>query len=140
MMAFLLDTNVIAESSRPKCDPNVAAWMKSAPPENFFLSAITVGEVVHGLETTKNAATRRRLTEWWYGQVLPAFAGRVLPVDEDVAERWGQLKAETRKRGFTLADLDGLIAATAFLHGLPVVTRNKKDFGRTGVMVINPWE
>ncbi|MBX3461450.1 MAG: type II toxin-antitoxin system VapC family toxin [Planctomycetes bacterium] len=139
-MALLLDTNVIAESGRAKCDPKVAAWMQTVAPEDFYLSAITVGEVVHGLEIMKDNAARRRLTQWWYAQVLPAFEGRVLPVDEAVAERWGQLKAKARQQGFALADLDGLIAATALVHGLPVVTRNKKHFTRTGVMVINPWE
>jgi predicted nucleic acid-binding protein len=139
-MAFLLDTNVIAESGRAKCDPKVSAWMQTVPPEEFYLSAITVGEIVHGLEIMKDNAARRRLTAWWFTQVLPAFEGRVLPVDEVVAERWGRLKAAARKQGFPLADLDGQIAATALVHSLPVVTRNKKHFGRTGVMVINPWE
>jgi toxin FitB len=139
-MAFLLDTNVIAESSKPKCDPMVEAWMQSVAPDQFYISAITVGEIVRGLEVMKDNAARRRLTAWWYNQVMPAFDERILPVDETVAERWGQLKADAKKQGFGLSDLDGLIAATALQHGLPVVTRNKKDFGRTGVMVINPWK
>lgn len=139
-MAFLLDTNVIAESSRAKCDPNVAAWMKSVSPDQFYLSAVTVGEIVYGLEVMKDSAARRRLTKWWYVQVLPAFRDRVLPIDDAVSERWGQLKARAKSQGFVLADLDGLIAATALTHRLPVVTRNRKDFGLTGAMVVNPWE
>lgn len=139
-MAYLLDTNVIAESGRAKCDARVAAWMQTVSPDQFYLSAITVGEIVRGLEIMKDIAARRRLTGWWYAQVLPAFEGRVLPVDEAVAERWGQLKAHAKKQGFAIADLDGLIAATAVVHSLAVVTRNKKDFGRTGVMVIDPWQ
>ena len=140
MMAYLLDTNVIAESSKAKCDPKVQAWMQSVPPEEFYLSAVTIGEIVRGLEIMKDSAARRRLTEWWYTNVLPAFDDRVLPVDEAVAERWGQLKARAKKASYALADLDGQIAATALVHKLPIVTRNKKDFGRTGAMVISPWE
>jgi len=138
-MTFILDTNVLAESSKVHCSPKVAAWMATQPSDELYLSAITVGEVVRGLELLPDGPQRRRLSKWWYNVVFPAFENRILPVDAEVAERWGQVKAHAKKSGYTLHDLDGLIAATALVHGLAVATRNVRDLGRAGVMIVNPW-
>ena len=118
---------------------NLEAWLEDADDEQLFLSVITIGEVMEGL-TAMPVGKRRSGIQLWINDVLrPWFAGRVLPVDETIAERWGVLAGQRRLQGRPLGVADGLIAATALEHDLTVVTRNVKDFESLGVMVFNPW-
>jgi len=135
---FVLDTNVISELRRPeRADPKVAAWALSMPVASFFLSVITVLELELGvlLMERKDKAQGLVFRSWIDEQVMPRFDGRVLPIDTAVAQRCARLHAPNRR-----AERDALIAATALVHGMTVVTRNSADFESTGVRILNPWE
>jgi toxin FitB len=134
---FLLDTNVISELRRPdKADRNAVAWANAIPAANFFMSAISILEIELGarLIERKDAAQGAVLRAWINGQILARFEGRILAVDTAVAQRCAQLHVPNLR-----AERDALIAATALVHGLTVVTRNVGDFEPTGVTLINPW-
>jgi toxin FitB len=136
---YLLDTNVVSELRKAKAgkaDPNVVAWAASVPFGSLFLSAITVLELESGvlLVERRDAAQGALLRSWLDSHVLPAFHGRVLSVDIAVAQRGARLHVPDPR-----AERDALIAATALVHGMTVVTRNVVDFQRTGVALINPW-
>jgi predicted nucleic acid-binding protein len=136
---FLLDTNVVFELRKArasKADPRVAAWAAAAPPVTLFLSVITVHELEMGtlLVERRDPAQGAILRAWLDDHVLPAFAGRVLPIDTLVARRSAALHVPDPR-----PIRDALIAATALVHGLTVVTRNVSDLAPTGAKVLNPW-
>ncbi len=137
---FVLDTNVVSELRRAKsgkADKNVTAWALSVPHGGLFLSAITILELETGalLVERRDPAQGAILRAWIDGHVLPAFAGRVLPVDTTVAQRCARLHVPDPR-----SDRDSIIAATALVHGMTVVTRNVSDFEQTGVPILNPWD
>ncbi|HEX5723847.1 MAG TPA: type II toxin-antitoxin system VapC family toxin [Longimicrobiaceae bacterium] len=138
-MRYLLDTNVISEGTKPAPDPGVAAWLQGQPPLDLAISVLTFGEVWKGAVLLP-AGQRRTVLESWVSQVLPRqFLGRVFPVDGQVALEWGRLAAEGRTAGRELPVIDGLLLATAAVHGLTLVTRNERDCAGRGVPVFNPW-
>jgi predicted nucleic acid-binding protein len=135
---FLLDTNVISELRVPKrADINVLAWASSQPVAAQFLSSITVLELELGVlqKERKDVTQGAVLRAWLDGQVLPQFAGRVLAFDQSVALRCARLHVPDPR-----AERDAVIAATALVHGMTVVTRNTDDFKATGVPLLNPWK
>ena len=134
---FLLDTNVVSELRRPdKADRGLAAWAAGAVPAELFISAITLFELELGtlLAGRRDAAKGRVLRDWLDRQVTPAFVGRILPVDAAVAQRCAALHVPDPR-----PQRDSLIAATALVHRLTVVTRNTRDFEPTSVALLNPW-
>jgi predicted nucleic acid-binding protein len=136
---FLLDTNVISELRKVhsgKADPHVAAWADSVDVVDLYLSVITVQELEIGvlLAERRDATQGALLRAWFSSRVLPAFAGRVLSVDIEVALRSASLHVPDSR-----PVRDGLIAATALVHGMQVVTRNTIDFEPAGVRTLNPW-
>jgi predicted nucleic acid-binding protein len=134
---FLLDTNVVSELRRPdRADPNVVAWAGDIPAVQFFLSVITVLEVERGalLVERRDAAQGGVLRAWIDNQLLVRFQSRILPVDTAVAQCCARLHIPDPR-----AERDALIAATALVHGMTVVTRNVKDFDPTGVETLDPW-
>jgi predicted nucleic acid-binding protein len=134
---FLLDTNVISELRRPdKADRNVVSWAGTIPAASFFLSAISILEIELGalLIARRDAAQGAILRAWIDDQLLPRFEARILAVDTAVAQRCARLHVPDPR-----AERDALIAATAMVHGLTVVTRNIPDFEPTGVALLNPW-
>ncbi|MDN4988104.1 type II toxin-antitoxin system VapC family toxin [Bradyrhizobium arachidis] len=135
---FLLDTNVISELRQPaKADRNAVAWANAVPAASFFVSVISILEIELGarLIERKDAARGAILRSWIDGQVLTRFEGRVLAIDTAVAQRCAQLHVPNPR-----AERDALIAATALVHGLTVVTRNVRDFEPMGVRLLNPWD
>jgi len=137
---FLLDTNVVSELRKirsGKADPHVAAWADSVEAETLFLSAITVLELEIGILQVerRDHAQGILLRTWLESYVLPAFEQRIFSVDVAVAQRCARLHVPDRR-----SERDALIAATAMVHGLTVVTRNIHDFKETGVLLLNPWE
>ena len=136
---FLLDTNVVSELRKVragKADVRVAAWAVGAPPASLFVSAITVQELEIGvlLAERRDTAQGAILRRWLEDHVLPAFAERVLAVDTAVARRSAALHVPDPR-----PVRDGLIAATALVHDLTLVTRNLADFEPTGAKLLNPW-
>ncbi|MBI2755944.1 MAG: type II toxin-antitoxin system VapC family toxin [Chloroflexi bacterium] len=138
-MSFLLDTNVVSEWTRPQPDRGVVEWLASIDEDRTFLSVVTLAELRFGIE--RLAAGRRRASlQAWLDQDLAArFTGRVLGVDETVAQAWGSILARALADGHTISSLDGFIAATAQTADLTLVTRNVRDFLGAGVTVYNPW-
>ena len=133
MTGFLLDTNVPSELTRPQSDPHVEAWLDAADDELLFLSVVSLGEMLKGLTVLPASKRRRDLQQWIDETMRPWFDGRMLPVTERIAERWGILAGECHLRGKGLSVSDGLIAATALEHGLTIATRNVRDFADLGV-------
>jgi predicted nucleic acid-binding protein len=139
-MMYLIDTNVVSEFRREsvgKADRQVSAWARSVPAESMFLSAICILEIETGtlLMERRDKAQGATLRAWMENHVLPAFAGRILPVDTPVAMRCATLQVPNPR-----SYRDALIAATALVHGMTVVTRNVPDFEPTGVAILNPWQ
>lgn len=137
---YLLDTNVVSELRKVragKADPNLVTWSDSTDASSLFISAITVLELETGvlLIERRDPAQGAMLRAWLDRHVLPAFEGRVLPVDTAVAQRCARLHVPDRH-----AERDALIAATALVHDMTVVTRNVADFSTSGVRMLNPWE
>jgi predicted nucleic acid-binding protein len=138
-MMYVLDTNVVSELRKVrlgKADANVVRWTYSVDAADLFLSAISIMELELGVLAIerKDAAQGAMLRTWLDQNVLPEFAGRTLPVDSAVALRCARLHVPDR-----CGERDALIAATALVHGMAVVTRNVDDFKPTGVTIINPW-
>lgn len=133
---YLLDTNVISELRKPHADTNVVAWAKSVIAPRMFISAITLKELETGVLRIerRDAVQGKILRTWLKHHVMPAFDNRILPVDTAVAIRCAGLHVPDRAN-----ESDALIAATALVHGLTVVTRNVADFQSSGVQLINPW-
>jgi toxin FitB len=137
---FVLDTNVVSELRKAKAgkaDRNVAAWAAGVPADALFLSAITILELETGVLLVQRRDPKQGalLRVWLDQHVLPAFSGRVLPVDTAVAQRCAALHVPDPR-----SDRDALIAATAMVHDMVMVTRNVADFASTGVRLINPWD
>lgn len=139
MSDFLIDTNVISEVLRSIPDAQVVAWSQNIPKERLFLSVVSFGEMRKGL-TIMPAGARRSQLERAIDGLIPAwFAGRIMPMSQTIAERWGVLEGQRQIMGRPLHVPDAQIAATALEHGLTLVTRNVKDFEGIGVTILNPW-
>ena len=139
MSAFLVDTNVISEFTRPQPDPRVIDWLDAQTPESLYVSVVSIGEIRLGIEDLPTGKHRAAL-EKWFQEGLPAwFESNLLPVTRNIADRWGRLTIEAKRKGSVITTADGLIAATALEHGLTMVTRNVSDFRVCGVDIVNPW-
>lgn len=135
---FLIDTNVISElRKRDRAEPRVLAWADQTDEADFRLSCITLLEVRYGalLIQRRDPIQGKLMLAWFARDIVGAFAGRILPIDENVAIACAALHVPDPK-----PDRDAYIAATALVHDLTVVTRNTRAFGGTGVKLFNPWE
>ncbi len=139
-MAWLLDTNILSELRRPKPEQRVAAFVAACPLDELHISVVTLAEIRFGIQLVAEPNRRAELNEWLTHQVRPMFDGRVLPVTEDIMLKWRLLVEEGRKIGHTFSQPDLIIAATAMHHGLTVVTRDRSDFDKARVAVVNPWD
>lgn len=139
MSGFLLDTNVISELIKPRPNPGVTTWITSVEEDQLHLSVLTLGEIRKGINSLATNTRRVSLETWLQHDLVVRFVGRILDIDQDVADRWGQISAEVSAKKRILPVIDGLIAATAMERGLTVVTRNSGDMELTRVPVLNPW-
>ena len=131
---FLVDTNVVSELAKPRPDPHVQRWASGM--DAAFMSTVTVGEIIKGIELLPRSKRRLLLELWLDALTSSAFKTRLIPVDEVVAAEWGRMSAALRR---TLPCADSLLAATARVRDLTVATRNERDFIDLGVRVVNPW-
>ena len=136
MSGFLLDTNVISELVSKRPDPKVVQWIEDTDEELLYLSVLTMGEIRKGITSHPDAARRVKLEAWLSRELKQRFVGRILSLDENVADRWGVIIG---RAATPIPVIDGLLAATALEHNLTFVTRNTRDVSATGVPVFNPW-
>jgi predicted nucleic acid-binding protein len=136
-VSFLLDTNVLSELRKgARADAGVVRWFDATDESALFISVLVLGELTQGIESVRRRDKRSaRALEQWLRGLFASYGDRVLPIDAAVAQRWGELNVPDR-----LPAVDGLMAATAIVHGLTVVTRNTDDFERTGVAMLNPFD
>jgi predicted nucleic acid-binding protein len=138
-VSFLLDTNVVSEWVKQRPDPGVVEWLAKADEDRIFLSVVTFAELRRGISLLLPGRRRASLERWLAGELPARFEGRVLPVDEETAVTWGDIVAARQKAGRPVAAMDGLIAATARVHDLDLVTRNTRDFEGSVRATLNPW-
>lgn len=137
---ILVDTNVISEPLRPAPNERVLAWIDDQAVETLYLSAITVAELRYGIAAMPTGRRRTILHDRLEGEVLPLFAGRVLPFDLDASQAYADLVARAKASGNAIGKADGYIGATAVARGFIVATRDTGPFKAAGLNVINPWE
>lgn len=139
-MNFLLDTNVLSEVQRPAPAPKVVGWLDAVDEDRTFISVASIAELKRGIALMDDGRRRDALAGWLANDLPARFGDRILPIDQAVAERWGDLMAQSRRSGVALSVMDGFFAATALAGGLTLVTRNVGDFASFGVPLLNPWE
>lgn len=138
-MSFLLDTNVVSEAARPRPNAGVMAWLAEADEDAVFLSVITLAELQRGVDRLPAGRRHSQLDVWLREELPLRFTGRVLAIDEAVAEAWGHLVARGEARGRVISVMDGFLAATAVVHQLTLVTCNVADFRQVVPRILNPW-
>jgi predicted nucleic acid-binding protein len=136
---WLLDTNILSELRRIRPEPKVVAFVASQPLDLLHVSSVTFAEIRFGIERLTDAGRRAELQDWLTHKVRPMFARRTLVVGEEVMLKWRLLVEAGRKAGHTFSQPDLIIAATALHHGLTIVTRDRDDYDRTGVPILDPW-
>jgi hypothetical protein len=135
-VSYLLDTNALSELRKRTPDPRVTGWFDTAPKAELYLSCLTIGEIRRGIERLRRKdEVQAQAIERWLAVLRRFYQDRIVPIDIEIAERWGRLSAAA-----TLPAIDGLLAATALTRDLTVVTRNVADFAPSGARVLNPWE
>jgi predicted nucleic acid-binding protein len=134
-VSWLVDTNVLSEIRRgPRADEGIQAWFASADDEDLYTSVLVLGEIRRGIESIRRRDVASALAlEQWLIRLATGFGERILPVDLRVADRWGALNVPD-----PVPTVDGLLAATALVHDLVLVTRNVRDVAATGVQVLDP--
>ena len=140
MSGYLLDTNVISELTKLRPESKVVSWFQATSEELLYLSVLTIGEVRKGINSLPRRNKRILLEGWLANDLVLRFAGRIIEVNLDIAERWGLISAQAKIAGTPLAVIDGLMAATALHHNLTLVTRNTKDVQVAGINTLNPWQ
>lgn len=135
-MGFLIDTNVLSELRKgSKMDKNVREWFDAVPSEDLYLSTLVVGEVRHGIELLRRRDPKAAIRlDTWLAEVQKDTGDRILPITNEISEQWGRFGVPD-----PVSVIDGLIAATAMVHGHILVTRNVRDIEQTGVNFINPF-
>lgn len=139
-MNYLLDTCLISELLKKEPNPAVMAWLDEQDEQTLFLSVLNLGELQKGISKLAEGTKQEELQAWVSHDLAERFSGRILTVDQETALCWGRLQGDAERRGEKLPVMDSMIAASAAVHGMSVVTRNTKDLERCGVQVCNPWE
>lgn len=138
MIRFLLDTNVLSEMNKPAPDPGVVGWIGAAVEDELALSVVSLAEINRGIERLA-AGRRQSAYRSWLSALLARFDGRILPITSDIALSAGALEVVSLNAGRPMALADVLIAATARVHGLTLITRNERDFQALPLPIHNPW-
>lgn len=138
-MNLLLDTNVLSEVQRPAPSKKVLGWLDAVDEDRVFISVASIAELRRGVALMDPGRRRTALSGWLTNDLPIRFAERILPIDHAVAERWGDLMAQSRRSGAALSTMGAFFAATALAKNLTLVTPNVKDFESFGVALFNPW-
>ncbi len=143
-MTYLLDTCIISKIPKAKKlhDTKLLNWISRHDETAYFLSVVTIGEIQAGISKLTNPLEKKKkmiLEEWLIADLIPRFRGRILAIDEAIAKKWGQITGEAKSKGICIPSNDALIAATAAIHNLIVVTENGKDFHHSAVSFFNPY-
>lgn len=138
-MSFLLDTNVLSEPMKERPNAGVLAWLSQANEDQVFVSVVSITELRYGIERFAMGKRRERLDGWLRKDLISRFKGRILPADLRIADACGGLMARSESVGRPIEARDALIAATAEVHGLTLVTRNTSDFEPSLKAIISPW-
>jgi hypothetical protein len=139
-VSFLLDTNVISESAKPRPEPRVMRWLAAVDEDDVFLSVVTFAELRRGIDRLAHGHRRTGLDVWLRENLPARFDGRILPIDAAVADAWGRLVAKRESAGRPIGTMDAFIAATAMAFSLTLVTRNESDFKGSVDDIVNPWK
>ncbi len=138
-MNFLLDTNVVSESMKPRPNQGVITWLENVNEDGVYISVVTLTELRYGIERLAPGTRRRRLDDWLQRELLLRFDGRIVPIDAIVADACGRLVARSEAAGRPIEPRDAFIAATAEVHEMTLVTRNASDFQPTIRSILSPW-
>lgn len=138
-MKYLIDTCCISELIKRKPNPNVLKWFADCDEFSMYLSVITFGELRKGIEKLPDSIKKKDLNRWVNEELKQRFKNRVLSINMEEVNKWGEILAIADLNGKPLPAIDSLIAATALVHELSVVTRNTQDFQDSEVELINPW-
>ncbi|MBA8666526.1 type II toxin-antitoxin system VapC family toxin [Holosporaceae bacterium 'Namur'] len=133
-MNYLIDTNIISEAAKKKPNKGVMQWLALTPSNCLSISVLTLSEIKKGIEMISDHSRKIELLTWLDVELRPWFEGNIIPIDQEVAEKWGYISASHK-----VPAVDALIAATALVNNLILVTRNAKDFNIAGLEVINPF-
>ncbi|NRB11413.1 MAG: type II toxin-antitoxin system VapC family toxin [Rickettsiaceae bacterium] len=136
-MGYLIDTNVISELVKSKQNKQVVEWFKTVQDQDLYLSVLTIGEIRKGIVNIESSKKKEKIRIWLDQELTLWFGERILPINIEVADKWGFIQGSSKK---TLPAIDSLIAATALHFDLILVTRNMKDFDYQGLEVINPFK
>lgn len=139
-MKYLLDTCLLSELVKKKPNSGVVRWLEKADESTLYLSSLTIGELQRGISKLPDNPRKENLQAWVSNDLASRFEGRILDIDLEVAKAWGVMQGTGEQKGVVLPAIDSLIAATAVVHKLTVVSRNTKDLERCHVKVFNPWE
>ena len=138
-MKWLIDTNVVSETATPRPNSRVLRWFVNRPAHDLAISIVSVAELQHGVLLTQDQVRRTDLASWIDRDVFTLFVDRILTIDTDILVRWLDLQRLLAARRQTRSPADLLLAATAIVRRLTMVTRNTRDFANTGITVYNPW-
>jgi len=138
-MRYLLDTCVLSELVKKSPAAAVTKWLKRQDENNLFVSVLTLGEITKGIERLPDSARKSSLIQWLQTDLTMRFEDRIFDVDSKVASEWGTLAAESERKGKICSPIDGLISATAKVHGCVLVTRNTGDMPLPAKLLLNPW-
>ncbi|MFH1699279.1 MAG: type II toxin-antitoxin system VapC family toxin [Candidatus Zixiibacteriota bacterium] len=139
-MNFILDTCIISELVKPKPNSKVIKWVSSCPEETLYLSTLTIGEIQKGISILPESHKKDDLEKWLNQDLMRRFDRRIVGIDIKVAQKWGEIQAQTEKKGVKMPVVDSLIAATGLVHDMTVVTRNVDDMKSSSVTLFNPWK
>ncbi len=139
MSGFLLDTNVLSELIKHSPNHKVTSWLEGTDEDLLYLSVLTIGEIRKGVTALPHAGKRVAIEAWLEKDLRNRFARRILPITEEIADRWGMIAGLAHAKKIPVPVIDGLLAATAIHHNLTLVTRNIKDMAHTGVEIFDPW-
>jgi predicted nucleic acid-binding protein len=139
-MKALLDTCVISELVAKKPNPGVVEFVDALDTDDVYLSVITIGEIIKGIEKLTDSPRKAELRGWLQEDLLARFHGKIIPLGTDIIVEWGVLTARLEAQGKPMPAIDSLIAATALAEKMSLVTRNVGDFNAAGVEILNPWK